>query len=100
MDAKTRLGMARDRLVKAKNMQAEIISATQQIQNLEDRTIENSSALVKYRENFTVPAVWIPQQGIRIANIPQIPAEKISGLSTYIQINTTNIDGGDLDAIG
>lgn len=99
MDAKTRLEMARDRLVKAKKMQAEIISATEQIKILEDRPIENSSAFVKYRENFTVPAVWVPRQGIRIANIPQIPAEKISGLSTYIQVNTKLIDGGDLDAI-
>jgi hypothetical protein len=36
----------------------------------------------------------------QIASIPQIPAEKISGLSTYIQVNTKKIDGGDLDAIG
>jgi hypothetical protein len=99
MDAKTRLEMARERLAKAKKMQAETIYATQQIQNLEDRSIENSSALVKYRENFSVPAVWVPKQGIRIANIPQIPAEKISDLSTYIQVNTKKIDGGDLDAV-
>ena len=85
--------------VKAKKMQAEIIFATEQIKALEDRSIENSSALVKYRENFSVPAVWIVRQGIRVANIPQIPAENIYGLNTYIQANTTKIDGGDLDAI-
>jgi hypothetical protein len=100
MDARTRLEMARGKVANAKKMQAEIISATQQIQDLEDRTIENSSALVKYRQNFTVPAVWVPKQGIRISNIPQIPAEKISNISTYIQANVKRIDGGDLDETG
>jgi hypothetical protein len=98
MDARKRLAMARDK-ADAIKMRAEIISASSEIQNLEDRSIQNSSALVKYRQNFTIPAVWVPQQGIRIANIPQIPAEKISNLNTYIQANTTNIDGGDLDAV-
>jgi len=98
MDARKRLAMARDK-ADALKMRAEIISANAEIQNLEDRTLQNSSALVKYRQNFTIPAVWVPQQGIRIANIPQIPAEKITNLNTYIQANTTNIDGGDLDAI-
>ena len=98
MDARKRLAMARDK-ADALKMRAEIISANAEIQNLEDRTLENSSALVKYRQNFTIPAVWVPQQGIRISNIPQIPAEKIMNLNTYIQANTTNIDGGDLDAI-
>jgi hypothetical protein len=98
MDARKRLAMARDK-ADALKMRAEIISAKAEIQNLEDRTLQNSSALVKYRQNFTIPAVWVPQQGIRISNIPQIPAEKIMNLNTYIQANTTNIDGGDLDAI-
>jgi hypothetical protein len=98
MDARKRLAMARDK-ADALKMRAEIISASAEIQNLEDRTLQNSSALVKYRQNFTIPAVWVPQQGIRISNIPQIPAEKIMNLNTYIQANTTNIDGGDLDAI-
>jgi hypothetical protein len=98
MDARKRLAMARDK-ADALKMRAEIISANAEIQNLEDRTLQNSSALVKYRQNFTIPAVWVPQQGIRISNIPQIPAEKIMNLNTYIQANTTNIDGGDLDAI-
>jgi len=98
MDARKRLAMARDK-ADALKMRAEIISAKAEIQNLEDRTLQNSSALVKYRQNFTIPAVWVPQQGIRIANIPQIPAEKITNLNTYIKGNTTNIDGGDLDAI-
>jgi hypothetical protein len=53
---------------------------------------------VKYRQNFTVPAVWIPQQGVRVSNIPMIPAEKIQELDRYITINTTRIDGGDLDS--
>ena len=99
MDVKTRLEKAKARLVKVKKMKAEIVFATEKIKTLEDGSIENSSALVKYRENFSVPAVWIVRQGIRVANIPQIPAENISGLNTYIQANTTNIDGGDLDAI-
>jgi hypothetical protein len=99
MDARKRLAMARDKMADAIKMKAEIISASREIQNLEDRSVQNSSAIVKYRQNFTIPSVWTPQQGIRIANIPQIPAEKISNLSTYIQANTTNIDGGDLDAI-
>ena len=98
MDARKRLAMARDK-ADAIKMRTEIISANAEIQNIEDRSLQNSSALVKYRQNFTIPAVWVPQQGIRIANIPQIPAEKITNLSTYIQANTTNIDGGDLDAI-
>ena len=98
MDARKRLAVARDK-ADALKMRAEIISANAEIQNIEDRSLQNSSALVKYRQNFTIPAVWVPQQGIRIANIPQIPAEKITNLSTYIQANTTNIDGGDLDAI-
>jgi len=48
---------------------------------------------------MTVPAVWVPQQGVRVSNIPQIPADKIEELNRYITINTTRIDGGDLDAI-
>lgn len=88
-----------DRLSKIKKIQKDIIYANKQIEKLSNEPIENQSQLVKYRQNFTVPAVWVPQQGVRVANIPQIPAEKIEELDRYITINTTRIDGGDLDAI-
>ncbi len=88
----------KDRLAAAKKIQKDIIFANRQIKNLSNRTPENESALVKYRQNFTVPAVWIPQQGVRVSNIPMIPAEKIQELDRYITINTTRIDGGDLDS--
>lgn len=66
-------------------------------QRLDSIEIENRSQLIKYRQNITVPAVWVPQQGVRAANLGKIPAENISELDTYIQANVKNIDGGDLD---
>lgn len=88
-----------DRLSKIKKIQKDIISANKQISKLSNINIQNESQLVKYRQNFTVPAVWVPQKGVRVSNIPQIPADKIEELNRYITINTTRIDGGDLDAI-
>jgi len=66
-------------------------------QRLDSIEIENRSQLIKYRQNITVPAVWVSQQGVRAANLGKIPAENISELDTYIQANVKNIDGGDLD---
>lgn len=66
-------------------------------QQLDSIEIENASQLIKYRQNITVPAVWIPQQGVRAANLGIIPAENIFGLDTYITDNVKRIDGGDLD---
>jgi len=88
-----------DRLSKIKRIQKDIIYANKQVSKLSTMSIKNESQLVKYRQNMTVPAVWVPQQGVRVSNIPQIPADKIEELNRYITINTTRIDGGDLDAI-
>lgn len=79
-------------------MGSEVVSAAEAIAKLDQVVIEDQSELVKYRQNITVPAVWLGEQGIRVGNIPQIPVEKIYGLGTYISNNVTRIDGGDLDA--
>lgn len=71
--------------------------AGRQLNKLDDVVIENPSQLIKYRQNITVPAMWVPQQGVRSVNLGIIPAENIFGLSTYITANTKIIDGGDLD---
>lgn len=78
-------------------MGSELVSSAEALRKLDQTVIDNPSALIKYRQNISVPAVWLGQQGIRLNNIPQIPAEKISGLSDYISANVTMIDGGDLD---
>lgn len=78
-------------------MSSQLNSAERQIKKLDETVIENQSQLVKYRQNFGVPAVWIPQQGIRISNIPEIPPEKIRDLNTYITANVTRIDGGNIE---
>lgn len=71
--------------------------AESKIKRLDETVIEDQSQLIKYRQKFTVPAVWVPQQGIRISNIPEIPPEKIRDLNTYIQANVTRIDGGNIE---
>lgn len=76
---------------------SQLTSAERQIRKLDETVIENQSQLVKYRQNFSVPAVWIPQQGIRISNIPEIPPEKIKELDTYITANVKRIDGGNIE---
>ena len=79
-------------------MGRQVVSAGTQIEKLSQIPIENQSALIKYRQNITVPAVWLGEQGIRVGNIPMIPAEKISNLNTYIQSRLIKVDGGNLDA--
>jgi hypothetical protein len=82
-----------------KSILAKIENASKQIQKLNEVKVENASTLIKYRQNITVPAVWVPIQGVRAANLGIIPPEKIPGLNTYIQanLNIDVIDGGDLD---
>jgi len=80
-----------------KKLSSRLAAAERQIKKLDDTVIENPSQLIKYRQNFSVPAVWVPQQGIRISNIPEIPPEKIRDLDTYITANVTRIDGGNID---
>lgn len=74
-----------------------LASAEKQIKKLDETVLENQSQLIKYRQNFSVPAVWVPQQGIRISNIPEIPPEKIRDLDTYITANVKRIDGGNIE---
>jgi hypothetical protein len=76
----------------------QVVSAEGQIAKLDQIPIENQSALIKYRQNITVPAVWLGEQGIRVSNIPMIPVEKIFNLDRYIQSRLIKIDGGNLDA--
>lgn len=80
-----------------KQLRSQLVNAESQIKKLDETVIENQSQLIKYRQNFSVPPVWMPQQGIRISNIPQIPAEKIEDLDTYIQANVKRIDGGNIE---
>lgn len=81
----------------ASQMRSQLANAESQIKKLDETVIEDASQLVKYRQNFSVPAVWVPQQGIRISNIPEIPPEKIRELDTYIQANVKRIDGGNIE---
>lgn len=81
----------------ASKVSSQLNFAERQIKKLDDTAIENQSQLTKYRQNFSVPAVWIPQQGIRISNIPEIPPEKIRELDTYIKANVKNVDGGNIE---
>ena len=74
-----------------------LASAEKQIKKLDETALADQSQLIKYRQNFSVPAVWIPQQGIRISNIPEIPPEKIRDLDTYITANVKRIDGGNIE---
>lgn len=76
---------------------AQLKFAEQELKKLDEIVVDNPSTLIRYRQNFTVPAVWVPQQGIRISNIPQIPPEKIENLDTYIQANVGRIDGGNIE---
>jgi hypothetical protein len=76
---------------------SQLNSAERQIKKLDETVVENPSQLIKYRRNFSVPSVWVPQQGIRISNIPEIPPEKIRDLDTYIKANVKRIDGGDIE---
>jgi hypothetical protein len=94
MDARKRFNAIRKKEIQVKT---NIISAEKSIKKLDATPVQNPSLLIKYRGNLTVPAVWIPQQGVRLQDLPYIPAEKIANLNTYIIDNTKNIDGGDLD---
>lgn len=94
MDAKKRLDLARKGAVKIKK---KIEAAEKAIKKLDATPVQNPSLLIRYRGNISVPAVWVPQQGVRLNDLPFIPAEKIAGLNTYIIDNTRNIDGGNLD---
>ncbi len=100
MNARKRLDAFRK---KNKTIKANIISAEKAIKKLNSTPIENQSLLIKYRSNISVPAAWLPYQGVRLQDLPFIPAEKIENLNTYIIENTKDItkiiDGGDLDAI-
>lgn len=82
-----------------RSMGRQLTTAESEIKKLDETVIENPSQLTRYRQNFTVPAVWVPQQGIRISNIPEIPPEKIRELSTYIQANVKRIDGGNIEGV-
>jgi hypothetical protein len=94
VDARKRLGLARKSEAKIKK---KIEAAEKSIKKLDETAVPNQSLLIKYRGNITVPAVWLPQQGVRLNDLPFIPAEKISNLNTYITDRTKNIDGGNLD---
>ena len=94
MDARKRLGLARKSEAKIKK---KIEVAEKSIKKLDGTAVPNQSLLIKYRSNISVPAVWVPQQGVRLNDLPFIPAEKIANLNTYIIDNTRNIDGGNLD---
>jgi hypothetical protein len=96
MDAKKRLDMARRN---AKNIKKKIENAEKTLKKLDTTPIQDESLLVKYRGNFSVPAVWIAQQGVRLKDLPFIPAEKVSDLDKYIIANTRLVDGGDLDTV-
>jgi hypothetical protein len=80
-----------------KKIRSDVVAANANNQKLDSIEVENASQLIKYRQNITVPAVWVPQQGVRAANLGRIPAENIFGLDTYITDNVKRIDGGDLD---
>lgn len=94
MDARKRLENLRR---KDREIKAGMVKAEKAIKKLDAMPIQNPSLLIKYRSNISVPATWVPQQGVRLNDLPFIPAEKISNLNTYIIENTRNIDGGDLD---
>ena len=95
MDAKKRLDMARKN---AKSIKAKIENAEKSIKKLDAAQVPNESLLIKYRGNISVPAVWVPEQGVRLNDLPFIPAQKISELDKYIVDHTRLVDGGDLDA--
>lgn len=97
MDARKRLDALRK---KNRSVRSNIVSAEKAIKKLDATPIQNPSLLIKYRSNISVPAAWLPQQGVRLNDLPFIPAEKIENLNTYIIENTRNIDGGDLDVGG
>ena len=94
MDARKRLDAFRK---KEKTIRFNMIAAEKSIKKLDATPIQNPSLLIKYRGNISVPAAWIPQQGVRLQDLPFIPVEKIANLNTYIIDKTRNIDGGDLD---
>lgn len=94
MDARKRLELARKKATKIKS---KIESATRLIKKLDSTEVQDQSLLIRYRGNISVPAVWVPQQGVRLNDLPFIPAEKVADLDTYIIEQTRNIDGGNLD---
>ena len=96
MDARKRLESLRK---KNRDIKSNMAKAEKSIKKLDNTPIQNPSLLIKYRSNVSVPAAWLPQQGVRLQDLPFIPAEKIQNLNTYIIENTRNIDGGDLDVL-
>lgn len=59
-------------------------AANKALKALDQMSPSSQSQLVKYRQNFTVPAVWVPQLGVRVSNIPLIPPQKIEGLDGFV----------------
>lgn len=59
-------------------------AAKKALKALDQMSNANQSQLIKYRQNITVPAVWVPQLGVRVANIPMIPPQKIEGLEGLV----------------
>ena len=97
MDAKKRPDAVRAQSQGARTIQSRMTEAEQELKKLDNVPIDNASPLVKYRQNITVPAIWLGDQQVRLQNVPMIPAEKISDLTKYIKDNTKIIDGGNLD---
>ena len=66
------------------NLLHQLNVAKKALRALDQMSPGDFSQLIKYRQNFTVPAVWVPQLGIRVANIPAIPPQKIEGLDGFV----------------
>lgn len=96
-----KLNQRREEAIQSQNnkgMNKKVETASGEINKLSEVEVENPSTLIKYRQNITVPAMWVPQQGVRSVNLGIIPPEKIVDLDKYIKANITMIDGGDLDS--
>lgn len=79
-----------------KKLKSNVVFAEKNVKKLDETVVENASALIKYRTRISVPAQWVPEQGIRINNLPMIPPEKIQDLDLYITRNINRIDGGNI----
>jgi hypothetical protein len=75
-------GLRSDRT--GKGLMSKLEAANKALKALDQMSPSNQSQLVKYRQNFTVPAVWVPQLGVRVSNIPMIPPQKIEGLDGFV----------------
>lgn len=87
--------------MKKKSALEKFNKSKRQIELLSNINIEDPSQLIKYRQHITVPAVWVPIQGIRSANLSDIPVGKITGLDQYILsfISDTGTPGGSTNKI-